>query len=78
MISVINEKNQRLLRQSRSVGNSGHTLSPAAKPGLVPMRPVMVSPETKCRNRRLEPSSRRARQNTFRNTLSESLNPFAD
>jgi len=39
---------------------------------------VMVSPETKCRNRRLEPSSRRPRQNTFRNVLSESLNPFAD
>jgi hypothetical protein len=39
---------------------------------------VMVSPETKCRNRRLEPSSRRPRLNTFRNILSESLNPFAD
>jgi hypothetical protein len=42
--------------------------------------PVIVvrGPEAKCRNRRLELSSRRPRQNTFRNILSESLNPFAD
>jgi hypothetical protein len=71
IILARNEKQDRLICITGHLGQ-GHLRSGKGH------EPVMVSPETKCRNRRLEPSSRRPRQNTFRNIFSESLNPFAD